>query len=100
MTAPAGEAPLAKDFRSAQAISMMLGLGSVVPWVTLAVVVKGGTSDGVSFSPGPGSVLLFGLAMILTAFSAAAYAVTWVTVVVHRGTVSVRHAVRDAAPKD
>ena len=98
MSAQVDEAgTLTKDFRSAQAISLMLGAGAAVLWVALAAVVRGGTADGASFSPGAGTVLLLALSVILTAFSAAAFAVSWLTVAVHRGTVSVRHAVRDAA---
>ena len=88
--------PLTKDFRSSQSLSLMLGTGAVAMWIVLAVLVRSATRDGAVFAPGPGTVLVLAFAMVLTVFSAAAFAVSWVTVVVHRGTVSVRHGVRDA----
>ena len=92
--------PLTKEFRSAQALSWMLGAGATVLWVVLAYMVGGDTGDDGAariFTPGPGTVVVLGLAMTATAFSAAAYAVAWVTVVVRRGTLSLQYALRDDA---
>lgn len=82
--------PVSKDFKSAQALSLMLGLASVVVWVLLAWMVR------LDSGGGPGAVVTLWIAVVLTVFSAAAYAVAWVVVVVHKGTVAVQQSLTDA----
>lgn len=101
-TQPQEGGPVTREFRSAQSISWLLGGLSVVLWVTIAFVVRSGNGiagDGTVsvFVPGPGTVVLFALALTATVFSAAAFAVSWVAVIAHKANVSLWRVMQENA---